>query len=207
MTPHFVWRKLHSFSGIFPVGVFLLEHLFTNSFAIQGAEAYESKIRFLQSIPYLVLVELALILLPLLYHGVYGLIITAGMGNNTARYPQLHNWMYLLQRVSGVATFIFVAVHVYTLRISNLLFGTEITFDLVSSILGNNLMFVFYTVGLAATVFHFANGIWNFLISWGITAGRGSQRTAGWCCAAIGAALFLAGFNSLLAFVGCGIRF
>lgn len=207
LSVHYSLRKLHSLSGIFPVGIFLLEHLFTNSFAIHGAEAYDSKILFLQSMPYLVLIELGLIIVPLLFHGIYGLVITAGMGNNVRLYPGVRNWMYALQRATGVVTFVYIFYHVYTLRVSNLLFGTEISFHKMATVLENGWLFAFYVIGLLAAVFHFTNGIWNFCITWGITLGSGAQRAAAWACMAFGAALFLAGLNSLLAFVGCAVSF
>ena len=30
-------------------------------------------------------------------------------------------------------------------------------------------MFIFYIIGIISTVFHFANGLWSFFVSWGIT--------------------------------------
>jgi succinate dehydrogenase / fumarate reductase, cytochrome b subunit len=55
---------------------------------------------------------------------------------------------------------------------------------------------------MAATVFHFSNGIWTFCFSWGITVGPKSQRIAGWACLLFGLLLFVTGINSLLAFRG-----
>jgi len=36
----FLWRKLHSLSGIVPIGAFFIEHLFSNSDALKGPVAY-----------------------------------------------------------------------------------------------------------------------------------------------------------------------
>ncbi|MFH1539766.1 MAG: succinate dehydrogenase [bacterium] len=207
LSTHYILRKLHSISGILPVGVFLLEHLFTNSFAIQGAESYDGKIEFLQSFPYLVLFELVFIIVPILFHGIYGLVITAGMGSNVHLYPRVRNWMYAFQRASGMVAFAYIFYHVYTLRVCNLLFGAEVSFQKMTTVLENGWVFAFYVVGLFAAVFHLTNGIWNFCITWGITIGHSAQRAAAWTCTAFGAALFLAGLNSLLAFVGCAVVF
>jgi len=35
----FLLRRLHSLSGIFPIGAFLVEHFFSNAFAVNGANA------------------------------------------------------------------------------------------------------------------------------------------------------------------------
>ena len=47
----FLWRRLHSLSGVFPIGAFLLEHLLTNFYATRGPEAYNEKVRFLAELP------------------------------------------------------------------------------------------------------------------------------------------------------------
>ena len=73
----FVLRKLHQLSGIVPLGAFLLEHFYTNSKAIAGAASFNKAVEDLQAIPYILLVEITFIFIPLIYHAVYGLVITA----------------------------------------------------------------------------------------------------------------------------------
>ena len=58
----------------------------------------------------------------------------------------------------------------------------------------------FYLVGLWAACYHFANGIWTFCISWGITVGQTAQRRVGVGAAIVGIVLFLWGTMSLYAF-------
>jgi len=38
------------------------------------------------------------------------------------------------------------------------------------------LYFAFYIIGVLAAIYHFANGFFTFLISWGITIGDRSQN-------------------------------
>ena len=64
---------------------------------------------------------------------------------------------------------------------------------------------MFYVIGLGSVVFHFAYGIWNFLITWGITVGTESQRIMGWACTLVGLAVMFIGLNALAAFLGYGI--
>jgi succinate dehydrogenase / fumarate reductase cytochrome b subunit len=40
----------------------------------------------------------------------------------------------------------------------------------------NPVMFTIYVIGIIAAVFHFSNGMWSFLVSWGITVGPRAQR-------------------------------
>ena len=47
-------------------------------------------------------------------------------------------------------------------------------------------IFIIYMIGITATVWHFANGIWLFLVDWGITIGERAQRLTGYACIAFG---------------------
>ncbi|MBP1611412.1 MAG: succinate dehydrogenase subunit, partial [Acidobacteria bacterium] len=67
---YFTLRRLQSLTGVVPVGVFLLEHWFTNAFALGGAAAYNEKVEFLRSLPYLFLLEVFGIFLPIAFHAV-----------------------------------------------------------------------------------------------------------------------------------------
>jgi succinate dehydrogenase/fumarate reductase cytochrome b subunit len=63
-----------------------------------------------------------------------------------------------------------------------------------------------YLVGVLAVSFHFANGLWGVLFSWGVTVTRTSQRRSGYACAALGVAMFVLGANTVL-FFATGSRF
>ena len=76
LSSTFLFRKLHQLTGIIPLGVFLLEHFYTNSKAMTGPGDFNDAVRDLQSIPYIIFIETAGIFVPLIYHAVYGLFIT-----------------------------------------------------------------------------------------------------------------------------------
>jgi len=191
-------RRLHSLSGIFPIGAFLLEHMFTNSFITQGPEAYNEKIEFLQSLPYVVFLEIGFIALPILYHAGYGFYIWFSGKSNLSSYPHTKNFLYTLQRWTGLVTFAYILFHVYETRIVNALYGTEVSFARMQHLMANPFTFWFYIAGLAAVCFHFANGIWGFAISWGITIGPKSQRVSAAISALIGVIIFATGLSSLI---------
>src|ERR1039458_3942004 len=71
----FVLRRLHSLSGIVPIGAFLIEHFISNSEATKGVQAYNDQVKFLTNLPFVHVLEWVFIFLPLLYHGIYGLYI------------------------------------------------------------------------------------------------------------------------------------
>ncbi|PYS96349.1 MAG: succinate dehydrogenase, partial [Acidobacteria bacterium] len=54
----FVLRKLHQLTGIVPLGVFLLEHFYTNSKAMTGRNDFNDAVKDLQSIPYILFIEI-----------------------------------------------------------------------------------------------------------------------------------------------------
>ncbi len=64
----FFWRRLHSLSGIIPVGVFLAEHMISNAAATNGPADYNATVKFLTSVPFLVAVEWVGIFIPILFH-------------------------------------------------------------------------------------------------------------------------------------------
>jgi succinate dehydrogenase / fumarate reductase, cytochrome b subunit len=178
----YFYRKLHSLLGVIPVGAFLVEHLITNYAAFNGGEQGHVKflesVEFLHDLPLVLFLEIFLIWLPLLYHGVYGLYVAFQSNSNTSRYGFFRNWMFTLQRITGVLTLIFVVWHFYETRLQ-IAFGNVEQMEIgirMHEILTHPLYFWIYVVGVVAASFHFANGMWSFLVSWGITIGPRAQR-------------------------------
>lgn len=198
---YFLVRKLHSLSGIFPIGIFLMEHLFTNSFATRGPEVYNEQIEWLQSMPYVLFAEVTFIFAPILFHALLGIVFLWAWQDNSLQYKHARNWMYTLQRVSGMVAFIFIGYHVWEFRIQSALTDIPVDFNMVQASLDNSFIFYFYVVGITSVVFHFANGIWNFLVHWGITTAPRAQKISGYVCASLGVLLLYAWLDSLWAFV------
>lgn len=198
-------RRIHSLLGVIPLSMFIISHMLTNFSAVEGgAEGFKAAVKFINGLPIVLVLEIVGIWLPLLFHGIYGLYIAYQSNINTGQFQYGRNWAFALQRISGVITFIFVAWHVYQTRIQVLL-GNISYGDLgatMNAIVTNNLYFFFYMIGVVASVFHFSNGMWAFLVSWGITVGPRAQRFSSyvWMIVfVIATGMFMA---SLLAFRG-----
>jgi succinate dehydrogenase cytochrome b subunit len=208
----FVLRKLHQLSGIMPLGIFLLEHFYTNSKALSGAADFNNAVKDLQSIPYILFVEIGGIFIPLIYHAVYGLVITMEARPNNLNYPYPRNWFYLIQRITGIILFFFITFHVLNFRFGlvpglntiSVAHSPQLAFDIVSREFRIVPIFLVYMIGITATVWHLANGIWLFLVDWGITIGERAQRLTGYACIGFGVFLLLVGINAAVAFIRPG---
>jgi succinate dehydrogenase / fumarate reductase, cytochrome b subunit len=191
------WRKLHSISGIFPVGAFLLLHFIANSQAIYGPQAYNDQAKFL-AWPFVQVMEWVFIFIPLLYHALYGIYIWYRGELNGREYPWTGDWLYTSQRWTGIIAFVFILYHVIHMRVmSPELAGPngeyKNAFWKVFNDFESPLPIVFYVIGIVATSWHFAYGVWLFAANWGLTIGAKARRNFGFVC--FGLAIILVGIG------------
>ncbi len=172
-------HKLHSLTGIFPVGYYLVQHLFLNSMAAIDPKYFNAVVYFFNEIlpkPVLWAMELFLIIIPLLFHSLYGFVITYHGRANIFKYKYRENLAYTLQRVSGVVIFFFLLFHVYSTTASHKLYGTDIYYSGMQAHFQNPLVVIIYVLGITASSYHLFNGVWNFSIRWGLTISDRAQR-------------------------------
>jgi succinate dehydrogenase / fumarate reductase, cytochrome b subunit len=199
----FLLRRLHSLTGIIPVGAFLFEHiLISNSTAISGPDAYAHQVQFLANLPLVFFLELFGIWLPIAFHGFYGLYIWYRGEANTGEYPWSGNWMYTMQRWTGGIAFVYIAWHTYTMRFTGIdLHETpNASFMKVAKEVHNPWLLAFYLIGLVAASWHFAYGIWLFSAKWGIVSGDKAQRRLLGLCIAFFGVMTVVGLASLYTF-------
>ncbi|MBM7566062.1 succinate dehydrogenase cytochrome b558 subunit [Paenibacillus sacheonensis] len=201
----YYWRKLHSLFGVIPLGGFILVHVSINFQAFErGPEGFATYVKFINSLPLKPLLEILGIYLPILFHGVYGLYMAYRSNMNAGQYAYGRNWAFILQRMTGVVTFIFVFWHFFNTRLQ-VYMGTITHEDLGSTmhrIASNPAYFILYVIGVLSAVFHFSNGLWAFLISWGVTISPRSQKISSYVCMGIFAVVSLLFILSLVAFTG-----
>ena len=177
----FILRRLHSLSGIFPIGVYLIFHIMlANASVLGGPERFDAAVEAISLLPPPILlgVEVLAIYLPLLFHSIYGFVrVNESELTNPLRNDYLGSYLYTLQRITGVIAFFFIAWHVYTTRVQYYFAGAEIDYVMMRGIISDPVKFSIFLVGTGAAVFHFTNGIWTFAITWGLTVGRRAQRT------------------------------
>lgn len=197
----FALRRLHSLSGIVPIGLYTILHLGINSFAASGAETYDHVAEFLESIPYLILIEIPFIWLPILFHAGYGIHVHSRGKANAFQYPYSNNFLYSLQRWSGIVTFIFIAWHFWQTRLASYLFDVPVNFEMMADILANPFWVGFYIVGLTAVSFHLANGVRTFLLTWGVVVGDNARSVTAGACAVLGILVFAVSLAAVWAFI------
>lgn len=196
----FFARRLHSLLGIIPVGLFLVQHLVINHFATRGEEAFNTASNFMGNLPFVLFLEWFVIYIPLMFHAFYGVYIAFTAKNNVNRYGTYRNWMFMLQRITGVILVVFIAWHIYQTRIQKAL-GAEVDFDMMAGILASPFMLVFYIVGVLSATFHLANGLWAFLVTWGITQSPKSQKIVSYISIIVFIVLSVIGLQAIFAFI------
>jgi len=182
---HFLLRRLHSLSGLVPIGVYMLLHVYVaNATILAGPRAFNWVAETLESVPrfMLLFVEIFLLWLPIAFHSFYGLFIVREAEHNFTAYPYARNVLYSLQRYTGVMALLFIGFHMYTTRLYNYFFGVPINYDTMHGWISNPLVFAVYLLGVLAAVFHLTNGISTFCITWGITVGVRAQRAVQRVC-------------------------
>lgn len=172
----FNYRRLHSLLGVVPIGAFVVLHLVVNYFAVYGEESFNKASEFMESLPFLLVLETFLIYLPILFHAVLGVYIAFTTRNNVKNYGYFRNWMFKLQHITGIILFVFIVWHVWETRIQLALGNAELNYSLMEDILTNPFLFWFYILGVISVAFHFANGLWSFAVSWGISQSPKSQN-------------------------------
>lgn len=195
----FLWRKLHSLTGIVPIGAFLIEHIISNFEVVHGPLAYAQQVKFLNGLPLVRVLEWAFIFIPLAFHAGYGVFIAFRGRASVNVYPWAGNWMYVWQRVTGLIALAYIVYHVYTQRFAGVslpehpgLAYAKVQFELL-----NPVIMAVYVVAMIATCFHFAYGVWLFAAKWGITPGDNARKKFGYVCGAVGTALCAMGLVSI----------
>lgn len=210
----FLLRRLHSLSGLIPVGAYMCVHLLVNALTMVDVAAFQNAVHQIHALgPVLPLVEWGFIFLPIIFHVAYGFVIMATGSVNTQHYPERSNIRYVLQRVTGMLAFVFIFMHVlhlhgwihvdaYLKAIQDWGLARFKPYN-ASSTLGeamqaNILVPIFYVVGVLSCVFHFANGVWTMGITWGVWVTPSAQKRAGIICALVGVFFTVVGLSAVI---------
>ncbi len=202
----FLIRRLHSLSGLVPVGAYMCVHLTVNASVLAGTEAFQKNVDSIHALgPLLPFVEWTFIFIPILFHAIFGVVIIAGGLPNTSNYPYASNIRYTLQRATGIIAFAFIMYHVWHMHhygesTGGGNFDPDFATTSVSIALSSFVAKACYMIGMLSCVYHLANGIWTMGITWGAWTSPAAQRRANWVCAVFGAGLACVGLSAMSGF-------
>lgn len=210
----FLLRRLHSLSGLIPVGAFMTVHLLVNASILDSPGMFQRNVHQIHSLGRaLPLVEWAFIFIPILFHGLFGMLIVAGGLANTGHYPYANNVRYVWQRVTGIIAFAFILLHVFHMHgwfhfhawLANVvepLGGAQFRpFNAGSTLnvaMDGFIVPILYAIGMFACVYHLANGLWTMGITWGLWTSPSGQRRANWITVVVGVVLAGIGTGALV---------
>ncbi|MGE0759859.1 MAG: succinate dehydrogenase cytochrome b558 subunit [Pirellulaceae bacterium] len=209
----FIIRRLHSLTGLIPVGAYMVVHLTTNASVLDSPNAFQRSVYMIHSLGVVLpVVEWLFIFLPLLFHAVIGVVIVRGGLPNSGTYRYGKNVRYTLQRATGMIAFVFILYHVFHMHgwfhfdwwmsgVAEPMGGARFKPYNAASTLGAAMSgFVvplLYAVGVLSCVFHLANGIWTMGITWGVWVSPAGQRRADVVCSLFGVGLAVLSMSAL----------
>lgn len=134
---YFLLRRLHSLSGVAPIGLFLFPHLTTNSSIVWGSTlnashypalvteygktaagigTFQHEVDFIHNLPALAFIEIFVLWLPIAFHAILGVYFARTGRSNVSHYAYQGNYRYWLQRMTGYVGVLFIFAHVSSLR-------------------------------------------------------------------------------------------
>ena len=206
LADSYLMHKLHSLTGVVPIGLFLIFHLVVNSYSLRGEGEFNTAVKAISYTPFVAIVEVVAIFIPILFHAGYGFVIAMqaqGPGGNLQHYRYGRNVLFYLQRISGVVALAFLIYHIWTTWGVKKLYELNgdhhagyqaISYAALTWRFENIGYFLVYVIGVGASAFHLGNGIFSFAIRWGLAIGKDAQKVAG----LLGIAIFLG-----LSGIGC----
>ena len=215
----FALRRLHSLTGVV-FGGYIVVHLLINATLLQSAlpfifgvehDVYQAQVDVIHNTPFLVAVEWTAIYLPILFHGIYGILVAVSGRPNAGSYAYGKNWAYTAQRATSFILLAFILFHVLTMKgvFANVgETGRMLTFvpkGFATASAVNHMQaawwvgYLIYPIGILAATFHLANGFWTAGITWGLTITKRAQHLWGLACVGLFVFTTLCGFGSLAA--------
>ena len=212
----FMIRRLHSLSGLIPVGAFMVVHLLTNASIANGTESFQNLVYMIHSMgSALVAVETIFIFIPILFHALLGFVFIFKAKSNVSKYPYQGNYRYVAQRVTGMIAFFFILWHVLHMHgiihaewfiksiadpVGLAQFRPYNAASTAARALQNPIVTGLYVIGVLSCIFHFANGLWTMGITWGVWVSPRAQKWASHVCLGLGLIISVIGMTSIIGF-------
>jgi len=174
---NFIAERLGSALAVLPLGVWTLLHLWNNLAAFQGAAAWQSSVTEYPH-PFAEAITLAIVLLPLVWHVIWGLQRIGQTRPNYPQYGYFVNLKFILQRLSALGLLAFLGAHLWLAFLHpRLVEGQVEPFnDIAHEMHHHKPTLVVYILGVLAIAYHFGNGLHTAMMGWGIVEAKKSLR-------------------------------
>jgi succinate dehydrogenase / fumarate reductase, cytochrome b subunit len=204
---NFINERLASALAIAPLGVWTLNHLWNNLAAFQGGPAWQKAVTEYPH-PLAEGITLAIVLLPLVWHTVWGIGRIFQTRPNYPRYGYFANLKFIVQRVSALGLLGFLGAHLWLAFLHpRLVEGHVEPFaDIAHEMHFHRPTIVVYLLGVLGIAYHFANGLHTALMTWGVASSKASLRK--WEILAWGMFLLMLvmGFGAIFALYQAGAQ-
>lgn len=169
--------RLGSFLAVVPLSVWVVNHLWDNLSAFNGADAWQKSVTTYAN-PFSQVFTFVIVMLPLLMHTGWGLVRLFSFKPNNVRYNNYGNLKYLLQRLSAVGVLAFLGAHIWLAFLyPRLVLGHPEAFDDIAREMHHHVpTLVVYLLGTLGTSYHLANGLQGFAMGWGLLSSERSMR-------------------------------
>ncbi len=202
---NFISDRLGSALAILPLGVWTLIHLWNNMAAFQGGPEWQSAVTEYAH-PLAEAITLGIVLLPLVWHTIWGLGRIGQTRPNYPRYGYFANLKYILQRLSALGLLAFLGAHLWLAFLKpRLVEGRVEPFsDIAHEMHFHRPTLLVYILGVLAIAYHFGNGIHSALMSWGAAATKESLRRWALLAWVIFVVMLLMGWGAIFALFRAG---
>jgi succinate dehydrogenase / fumarate reductase cytochrome b subunit len=156
----FVRDRLGTILALAPLGVWVVNHLWNNLAAFQGAKDWQQAVTG-HAHPVSELITFVLVLVPLFIHVIWGLRRLRHMKPNNGSYGYFGNLKFVLQRLSALGVLAFLGAHLWLAFLSPRFFKhqPEQFTDIAYEMAHNPPTLVVYLLGTLGVAYHLANGI------------------------------------------------
>jgi succinate dehydrogenase / fumarate reductase, cytochrome b subunit len=174
---NFISSRLGSALAIVPLGVWTINHLWNNLAAFQSGAAWQTAVTEYPH-PLAEGITLAVVLLPLVWHTLWGLGRIFQTRPNYPRYGYFANLKFIIQRLAGLALVGFLGAHLWLAFLQpRLVKGHVEPFaDIAHEMHFHMPTLVVYILGVLGISYHFANGLQTALMTWGAAVTKAALR-------------------------------
>jgi succinate dehydrogenase / fumarate reductase cytochrome b subunit len=173
----FLRQRLGTILALAPLGVWLVVHIWNNLFAFQGAEAWEKAVTH-HPHPIAATITWIVVLLPLLYHTVWGIGRTFTSRPNLRYYGYFGNLRYAVQRLTALGLLLFLGAHLWLAFINpRAIQGHPERFADIAHEMRHHLpTLLVYLLGTLGAAYHLGNGLATAAMAFGFGPSAKSQK-------------------------------